>query len=266
MRRKLIVASSFAVLLIAIGYLFLHTSSLSAQALPQGAESLNAQVKAPPLIAQMLTLVGLALLPYIVMLLTSFTKMVVALSLLRNALGLQSSPPNQVLIGISLILTLYVMFPVGQAMYNKVEHLINEETPTELFSAGSADFIIQAASEAREPLRDFLVRNTRAKHIRNFYRLAYKYFPETVRDTLGAHDFIIIVPAFIVSQVEDAFQIGVLIYLPFFIVDLVTSNILLAMGMMMLSPVTISLPLKLLLLVMVDGWSLLVQGLVLSFN
>ena len=118
----------------------------------------------------------------------------------------------------------------------------------------------------KEPLREFLQRNTIGKHLNSFYGLAYKSFPDEFRQTLKANDFIVLVPAFITSQLKSAFEIGVLIYLPFFVIDLVTSNILLAMGMMMLSPLTIALPLKLLLLVMVDGWTLLIQGLVLTFH
>jgi type III secretion protein R len=115
-------------------------------------------------------------------------------------------------------------------------------------------------------MRDFLQRNTSAKHMNGFYQLAYKSFPDNFRGNLKPNDFIILVPAFITSQLKAAFEVGVLIYLPFFVIDLVTSNILLAMGMMMLSPLTIALPLKLLLIVMVDGWTLIIQGLVLSFR
>jgi type III secretion protein R len=240
-----------------VALLFLP-SALFAQGVPDA-------IQTPPLIAQMLVLVGLALLPFLVLLLTSFTKMVIVLALLRSAMGVQQAPPNQVINGIALILVLYVMFPTGMAMYERVEGML-EKAPTELVSVDTAVFAIDVIKEAREPLREFMIKNSRAKHQRAFYRIAYKFFPPQVRSTLQVHDFIILVPAYITSQVEDAFQIGVMIYLPFFVVDLVTSNILLAMGMMMLSPITIAIPLKLLLLVMLDGWSILVQGLVLSFN
>lgn len=225
-----------------------------------------AVIQAPPLITQMAVLIGLSLLPFIVMLLTSFVKIVMVLSLLRSALGVQQAPPNMVINGIALILTVYVMFPTGQAMWDSIKPLMSTAGETQLVSAEGAAFIIKAAERAKEPLRGFLMRNTRAKHQRGFYQLAQKYFPPNVRTKLKPSDFIVLVPSYITSQVEDAFQIGVLIYLPFFVVDLVVSNILLAMGMMMLSPMTIALPLKLLLLVMIDGWSVLVQGLVLSFK
>jgi type III secretion protein R len=224
------------------------------------------QIQTPPLYAQMGVLVFLSLLPFVVMLLTSFTKIVVVLGLLRNALGVQQAPPNMVINGIAILLSVYVMFPTGMTIYERSKSVLEQELPKNVFSAASADVIIQVVQAGREPLREFLVKNTRAKHERSFFRLAYKFFPEEVREKLKPTDFIIMVPAYITSQVEDAFQIGVLIYLPFFVIDLVTSNILLAMGMMMLSPMTIALPLKLLLLVMLDGWALLVQGLVLTFR
>lgn len=215
---------------------------------------------------QLVVLVFLALLPFMVMLLTSFLKMVITLSLLRNSLGVQQIPPNQVLTGIALILTIYVMFPTGMQMYNRSKHLFEGELPKELLSANSAIFAMAVIDEAKEPLRDFLIRNTTSKNLDGFYKLAQKTFPDEVKKEMTNKDFIVVVPAFITSQIKSAFEIGVLIYLPFFVIDLVTSNILLAMQMMMLSPLSIALPLKLLLLVMIDGWTILLEGLVLSFN
>lgn len=220
----------------------------------------------PDISSQAVVLVFLALLPFLVMLLTSFMKIVITLSLLRNAIGVQQTPPNQVVNGIALILTIYVMFPTGMAMYNNAKHLLNDYKSTELFSANTASLVLAMVNEAKEPLRDFLIRNTTAKHQESFYKLAQKTFPDEVKKDLTQKDFIIVVPSFVTSQIRAAFEIGVLIYLPFFVIDLVTSNILLAMQMMMLSPLSISLPLKLLLIVMIDGWTVLVQGLVLSFN
>ena len=126
--------------------------------------------------------------------------------------------------------------------------------------------MIDVIDAGKEPLRDFIQRNTIGKHITSFYQLAYRSYPEEFKASLKPNDFIVLIPAFITSQLKAAFEIGVVIYLPFFVIDLVTSNILLAMGMMMLSPLTIALPLKLLLLVMVDGWTILIQGLVLTFR
>ncbi len=225
--------------------------------------------QSPPaagLISKLAVLAGVALLPFAVMLLTSFLKMVIVLSLLRSALGVQQSPPNQVIVGISLIMTIYVMAPTGLAMYNEGSAYIKEAAPKDLFSGPSAEFIINVVDKTKEPMKKFLQNNIQGKHQTNFYHLAQRSFPEPYRESLKPTDFIVIVPAFITSQLKAAFEIGVLIYLPFFVIDLVTSNILLAMGMMMLSPLTIALPLKLLLIVMIDGWTLVVQGLVLTFR
>ncbi len=221
----------------------------------------------PDISTQAIILIFLALLPFLVMLLTSFLKMVVTLSLLRSALGVQQTPPNAVINGIALILTLYVMYPTGYQMYQKISPRLEQgKAPTELFSAPSAGFAFSLLNDAKEPLRDFLIRNAKQKNIDSFFKLAKRTFPSEVAQELAPQDFIIVIPAFITSQIKAAFEIGVLIYLPFFVIDLVTSNILLAMQMMMLSPLSISLPLKLLLLVMIDGWTVLLQGLVLSFN
>ncbi|OGN56704.1 MAG: EscR/YscR/HrcR family type III secretion system export apparatus protein [Chlamydiae bacterium RIFCSPHIGHO2_12_FULL_44_59] len=199
------------------------------------------------------------------MLLTSFMKIVIVLSLLRNALGIQQTPPNQVLNGIALLITMYIMFPTGLAMYKAAEREF-KNPPTAVLSDQSAVFVIDVIDKAKEPLRQFLVNNTSPKHINSFYALAYRIFPEPFKQSLKSQDFIVIIPSFITSQLKTAFEIGVLIYLPFFVIDLVVSNILLAMGMMMLSPLTIALPIKLLLLVMIDGWTILIQGLALSFR
>ncbi len=163
-------------------------------------------------------------------------------------------------------MAIYVMAPTCLAMYEEAKVVIDKEVPTELLSGPSAQFMMEVADKAKEPLRTFLAKNTSVTHEKLFFNLAYKNFPEGYRSTLKETDFIILIPAYITSQVKGAFETGVLIYLPFFVIDLVTSNILLAMGMMMLSPLTISLPLKLLLLVMVDGWTLIIQGLVLTYR
>jgi type III secretion protein R len=235
------------------------------EALPEAVA--QGEAGAPPTVmTQMAVLAGLSVLPFAIMLLTSYVKIAVVLSLLRNALGVQQSPPNQVLNGIALLMTIYVMFPTGLAMYNAASATIAKNPPPNLFSGPAAVYMMDVVNAGKEPLRDFLQRNTIGKHITSFYQLAYRSFPEEYRSSLKQTDFIVIIPAFITSQLKAAFEIGVVIYLPFFVIDLVTSNILLAMGMMMLSPLTIALPLKLLLLVMVDGWTILIQGLVLTFR
>lgn len=220
----------------------------------------------PDIITKVAVLAALALLPFAIMLLTSFLKMVVVLSLLRNALGVQQSPPNQAINGIALLMTIYVMFPTCLAMYNNAQSYIKTEAPKNLFSGQAAYYLVNVMDKTKEPLKDFLQRNTVNKHLRYFYQLAYRSFPGEFKKSLKMNDLIVLVPAYVTSQLKSAFEIGVLIYLPFFVIDLVTSNILLAMGMMMLSPLTIALPLKLLLLVMIDGWTLVVQGLVLTYK
>lgn len=220
----------------------------------------------PDMVSQAVVLIFLALSPFMIMLLTSFMKIIITLALLRSALGTQQTPPNQVLNGIALILTIYVMYPTGMQMYQRAEHILKGELPKQLISANSAAVAISVIDAAKEPLRDFLIRNTSKKQIDGFFKLAQKTFPDEVKAVLDPKDFIIVIPAFIVAQLKSAFEIGVLIYIPFFVIDLVTSNILLAMQMMMLSPLSIALPLKLLLIVMVNGWTVLLEGLVLSFN
>lgn len=220
----------------------------------------------PSLVTQAVMLSLLSLLPFIIMILTSFLKIVVVLSLLRTALGVQQAPPNQIINGVAFLLSLFIMYPTITKMYDAAQGVINQaDAPESFMSASTSTYVIQVAEAAREPMRDFLKRNSSSRHQALFYRLVYRGLPENYRTTLKPDDFIILVPAYITGQLKDAFEIGVLIYIPFFVIDLVTSNILLAMGMMMLSPVTISMPLKLFLLVMLDGWTILIEGLVKTF-
>ena len=221
----------------------------------------------PSLITQAVALSIFALLPFIIMILTSFMKIVIVLSLLRSALGVQQAPPNQIINGVAFMLSLFVMYPTVLEMYDISQKAIAKyDTPASFTAEGSSAYIVAIANDTKEPLREFLKRNSTVKHQALFYRMAYRVLPEDHRANLKPDDFMIVVPSFITSQLKDAFEIGVLIYIPFFVIDLVTSNILLAMGMMMLSPVTISMPLKLFLLVMLDGWTLLVEGLVNTFR
>ncbi len=273
----------FRASLLALVCLFLHllgSKELSAEESSQAASSQVTEVSegmipalqeeegppAPPILTEITVLAGLSVLPFAIMLLTSYMKIVIVLSLLRSALGVQQSPPNQVLNGIALIMTIYVMFPTALAMYQAGEEALMNHPPSSLFSAQGAGYLMEVIDKSKEPLRVFLEKNSIGQHIKSFYQLAYKSFPEPFRSGLKPGDFIVIIPSFITTQLKAAFEIGVLVYLPFFVIDLVTSNILLAMGMMMLSPLTIALPLKLLLLVMVDGWTLIIQGLVLTFR
>lgn len=214
-------------------------------------------------------LIGLSLLPFFIILLTSFLKMVIVLSLLRQAVGVQNAPPNQAINGMALIIAIYVMFPTGVSMYQASESFIQAHSPktdAPFLSNASTEYIIGLIEHAKEPMRTFLIKNSLPQHRKYFAQIARRRFPPPFQDQITPKDFIIVVPSFITSQIKAAFEIGVLIYLPFFVIDLVVSNILLAMGMMMLSPLTIALPLKLFLLVMVDGWTLLVEGIVLTYK
>lgn len=231
------------------------------------AEAYDTTIKRPSVITQAVSLTLLSLSPFIIMILTSFMKIVIVLSLLRSALGVQQAPPNQVINGVAFMLSLFIMYPTMLKMYDASQDVINRtKAPDSIVSPESSSYIIEIASYAREPLRDFLKKNSNVKHHQLFYKMAYRVLPEEYRPNLKLDDFIILVPSYITTQLKEAFEIGVLIYIPFFVIDLVTSNILLAMGMMMLSPVTISMPLKLFLLVMLDGWTLLVEGLVSTFR
>jgi type III secretion protein R len=223
----------------------------------------------PSIIQKVVILAAMALMPFAIMLLTSFMKMVVVLSLLRQALGVQNSPPNPVINGIAILMAIYVMFPTCMAMYNEGQDYIKAKAPkgdTAILSPQSVEYMIGVLDTSKEPMRKFLIRNCQQKHRTYFFQLAKQKFPAPYKNELKSTDFIVVVPAYITSQVKGAFEVGVLLYLPFFVIDLVVSNILLAMGMMMLSPLTIALPLKLLLLVMIDGWTLLIEGIVLTYR
>lgn len=206
----------------------------------------------------LLTVVLLALAPFVAVMVTSFTKIVVVLSLLRNALGLQQVPPNVVLNGLALVLSIYVMYPVGTQMAERLQ------TVPEI--GGSTQSLLKAADATKEPLRDFLLKHSRPLERAFFLKTAQKSLPAAQAATLTERDFLVVVPAFTVSELSVAFEIGFLIFLPFLVVDLVISNILMAMGMMMLSPTTVSMPFKLLLFVLIDGWVKLAHGLVLTYT
>ncbi len=208
----------------------------------------------------LLTVVILALAPFVAVMVTSFTKIVVTLSLLRNGLGLQQTPPNVVINGLALILTLYVMYPVGL----KMQAAVAEHPPAA--TASDTGRMFAYADAAKEPLRDFLIKHASPRERVFFLRTARRVLPPQRAQLMTDRDFIVVVPAFTVGELTTAFQIGFLIFLPFLVIDLVVSNILLAMGMMMLSPTTVSLPFKLLLFVLIDGWVKLAHGLVLSYQ
>ncbi len=204
-----------------------------------------------PAIEVFLLISLLSLLPAVLVMFTSFTRIVVVLSFLRQAIGGQQIPSNQVIIGLALFLTLFVMSPTVDVV---AEHAINPYIKKQIS-------LEQALTNAGPPLKSFMLKQTREKDIALFLDLAKMAAPEQAGDL----PLRIVVPAFAISELKTAFEIGFLIYLPFLIIDMVVSSILLSMGMMMLPPLLISLPFKILLFVLVDGWNLVVGSLARSF-
>ncbi len=194
----------------------------------------------------------LSLAPSILILATSFTRIVIVLSLLRNAIGTPTAPPNQVVIGLALLLTFFSMSPV----INKVNN--------EAIKPYSANQIDQETfiKKTIDPFRDFMFKNTREKDLELFLSMNNSPRPNSLEDI----DTIVLMPAFVISELKTAFTMGFVIYVPFLIIDMVVSSILLSMGMMMMPPSLVSLPFKLLLFVMVDGWYLIARSLLLSFK
>ena len=263
----------------------------------------------------------LSLAPFIVIMLTSFVKISVVLSIVRNALGTQQVPPNQIITGLAFVLSIFIMVPVARQMYDAAGNVSNTK---DIFSEASVKTLFDASKKAKEPLRRFLSRHSHVKErelfmdlaVRLEYSAAEKPQPaapatqpapsaSAAPATTGApaaqptgalaqaavapappaqqapppppapapnidrpdkEDFQILMPAFVTSQLKEAFEVGFLLFVPFIVVDMVVANILLAMGMQMLSPSVISLPFKLLLFVVVDGWFLIIRGLVLSYT
>jgi len=225
--------------------------------------------------ALIVVLIGLALVPFVAMIATSYLKIVVVMSLIRNALGIQSIPPNMVINALAMILTFYIMAPVVSESWSAIvesQKTVAAGRSVQSASKSSSSASSQPAvfdlstldlSKAAEPFRRFLSEHTSARERVFFVKTAETLWgKEGEPASVDADGFWILLPSFCVSELTKAFQIGFLVYLPFIAIDIIVSNILLAMGMMMVSPVTISLPFKLLLFVMVNGWTILVQGLV----
>jgi flagellar biosynthetic protein FliP len=194
----------------------------------------------------------LTFLPSIIVMMTSFTRIIVVFSFLRSAIGTQQSPPNQVMIGLAIFLTIFIMTPTFNTINkNAFEPYMNGKI--------TQDAAIEAGSK---PLRDFMLKQTRQTDLKLFVEAA-KLGNNVTKDNVPLY---VVIPAFIISELKTAFTIGFLLYIPFLIIDLVVASVLMSMGMMMLPPVMISLPFKLLLFVMVDGWYLLVRSLIISFH
>jgi flagellar biosynthesis protein FliP len=201
----------------------------------------------------LMVLTVLSVLPSFLVMMTSFTRIIVVLGFTRNALGTQQSPPNQVLVGLALFLTIFIMYPTystinSEAVKPFLENKINQQ---------------QALQKASQPIRKFMLKETREKDLELFLDISKTDKSKITKDNAPLKA---VIPAFIISELKTAFTIGFLIYIPFLIIDIVVASILMSMGMFMLPPVMISLPFKILLFVMVDGWYLLVKSLVLGFS
>ena len=202
---------------------------------------------------------GLSLVALLAMVATSFLKLVVVMGLIRNALGIQSIPPNMVLNALAVILSFYILAPVGEEMWT-----IYSKLSADVGSDAKVEEWTEIALKSAEPYHQWLDKQTGERERAFFVATAERLWSKDGVESavVDPNSFHILIPSFCVSELSRAFKIGFLVYLPFIAIDIIVSNILLAMGMMMVSPVTISLPFKLLLFVMVDGWTLLIQGLV----
>ena len=219
--------------------------SLSIDAIGEG-EAISAPIQ----ILILLTLLSVA--PALLMLLTAFTRIVIVLSMLRQALAIPSIPPNSVLISFALILTIYVMLPVFEAINrDAVEPYLNSDVIAE-----------EAVRRAKKPIQEFMIAQTREKDIALILELSENEVPESPEDL----SFSTLVPAFLLSELQSAFLIGFVIFLPFLMIDLIVSSVLMSMGMIMLPPTTVSLPIKILVFVLIEGWSLLAYSLIGSFR
>jgi len=240
--------------LLPVAFLFFLGSPALAQPFPSVELNLG-QAESPTEVVDTLELLAmltvLSLAPAILVLTTSFTRIIVVLSFLRNALATQQTPPNQVLVGLALFLTFFIMAPVYQEINQEaIQPYLAEELTYEA-----------AYQRAQVPLREFMLQETREKDLALFVNMAGAPRPEGPEDVA----LTTLVPAFVISELKTAFTMGFLIYLPFLIIDMVVASILMAMGMFMVPPVMISLPFKLLLFVMVDGWHLVVKSLLEGF-
>lgn len=248
-----------------MGFLFLSSGSLLAQApavpgaggtLPPinlniGLDGVGQPKDVDIAIQVLFAITLLSMAPSIVLLMTCFSRIVIVLSFVRNALTLQGAPANQVIIGLSLFLTYFVMEPV----WSKVQtNALQPYMEKKITSA-------QAVEEASKPIRSFMLRQTRPSDVELFVELAK--IPPTAPESMPLR---VVIPAFIISELRTAFQMGFLIFVPFILIDIVVATVLMSMGMMMMPPATIALPLKILLFVLVDGWSLIVRSLLLSFG
>lgn len=245
--------------IICITFFMLFYSCLTAYAITFPIPSLELNVetaKTPEEVAVVLEIIALltilALAPAILILMTPFTRLIVVFHFLRQAMGTQSSPPNQVIIGLALFMTFFIIKPVANDVY---ENSLNPYLEREI----TYD---KAFEQAQEPIRKFLLLNTRQSDLALFIKSADMAKPETKEEV----SLLVLIPAYVISELKTAFIIGFVLYIPFLVIDMVVASVLLAMGMMMLPPVMISLPFKLMLFVLVDGWHLITGSLIKSFG
>ncbi|CAM3428814.1 type III secretion system export apparatus subunit SctR [Paracidovorax anthurii] len=207
-----------------------------------------------------LSLLLLAVLPFAAMIVTSYTKVVVVLGLLRNALGVQQVPPNMVLNGIAIIISVYVMAPVAMEAADRMQM-----APPAAQSSNTQQLLL-ALSAAREPFRQFLGKHADPAEKAFFLKSAQALWPQERAKALQPDDLVVLAPAFLLTELTAAFRIGFLLYLAFIIVELVIANVLLAMGLSQVSPTNVAIPFKLLLFVVLDGWSQVMHGLVMTYR
>jgi len=242
---------ALAVLLLLALPAFGQVAPLSLTATPGAAGSTQYSVP----VQTLLLLTALGFLPALLLLTTSFTRIVIVLSLLRMALGTQTAPPNQVIIGLSLFLTFFVMGPTFDRIYEQAYVPYSQQKLS----------FEQAGNAAAVPLKEFMLKHTRANDLDLFVRMA-----RLDKTAAGARPvdlpIRVVIPAFATSELKTAFQIGFMVFIPFLVIDMVVASVLMSMGMMMLSPVLVSLPFKLMLFVLADGWNLLIGSLVASFS
>ncbi len=201
-------------------------------------------------IAVILTLLVLA--PTLILMVTSFTRLMIVFSLLRQAMGLQQTPPNQIIISLSLILTIFIMEPYAKKSWeNGIKPYMDETIGYEV-----------AFEQGIKPFKEFMIKNTREKDLALFYRIKKEENPKNIDDV----PMTLLMPAFIVSELKTAFEIGFLIFLPFLVIDIIVASILMSLGMMMLPPVMISLPIKIIFFIVIDGWALIIGNLAQSFK
>ncbi|MGY2137277.1 type III secretion system export apparatus subunit SctR [Pseudomonas reactans] len=200
---------------------------------------------------------ALSLMPMLLVVCTAFLKIVIVLMITRNAIGVQQVPPSMAINGIALAATLFIMAPVGYEIAESVKVSPLDMTNVQTF--------LETGNEAIKPLRAFMLRNVDPDVLTHLLENTARLWPEKMAQEVQREDLILLIPAFVLSQLQAGFEIGFLIYIPFIVIDLIVSNLLLALGMQMVSPMTISLPLKLLLFVLVSGWSRLLDSLFLSY-